>query len=71
MYSRYVSVGSYLIVEDSCFDGFPAWPEYGPGPAAAIDRFLDKNGCFQIDRSMERHLITFSPKGFLRRVKAE
>ena len=22
MYSRYVSVGSYLIVEDSCFDGF-------------------------------------------------
>jgi len=69
MYCRYVTVGSYLIVEDSCFDGFPAWPEYGPGPTVAIDEFLEKNDNFEVDRDMERHLITFSPKGFLKKVK--
>lgn len=66
LYSRFVTPGSYLIVEDSCFDEYPAWPEYGPGPAIAIQDFISGNPKFEIDRSLERHMISFSPKGFLK-----
>jgi len=69
MYAGYVSVGSYIIVEDSCFDGFPAWPEYGPGATAAIDAFLAEDDHFEVDYSMEKHMLTFSPKGFLKKIK--
>ena len=66
-YADFVTQGSYLIAEDTCFDAFPAFPEYGPGPAAAVQKFMAGNSDFEIDRSLERHLITFVPGGFLRR----
>jgi len=67
LYSPLVTAGSYIIAEDSCFDEFPAWPEYGPGPAAAITEFIEGNDEFEIDRSPERHMITFSPRAFLKK----
>lgn len=66
-YAPMVSPGSYLIAEDSCFDYFPAWPEFGAGPASAVREFMRNNLEFEIDRQQERHLLTFAPIGFLRR----
>jgi cephalosporin hydroxylase len=66
-YAPLVTPGSYLIAEDSCFDYFPAWPEFGAGPASAVREFMRDNNEFEIDRQQERHLLTFAPIGFLRR----
>lgn len=66
-YAPLVTPGSYLIAEDSCFDYFPAWPEFGAGPASAVREFMKDNTDFDIDREQERHLLTFCPIGFLRR----
>jgi len=68
-YGKMVTPGSYMIAEDSCFDEYPAWPEYGPGPAHAIRDFMAENKFFEIDRELERHMITFAPKGFLKKVR--
>ena len=70
LYSTFVTVGNFLIAEDTCFDHYPAWPEFGPGPALAVERFMKENVDFEIDRSPERHLITFAPRAFLRRRRA-
>lgn len=66
-YSDFVSKGGYLIAEDTCFDYYPAWPEYGPGPSTAVSQFLHQDRRFQLDRSQERHMVSFAPAGFLRR----
>lgn len=67
-YSKFVSKGNYIIAEDSCFDYYPAWPEYGPGPTKAVEAFIEANNDFKVDRNPELHLITFAPMAFLRRV---
>jgi len=67
-YSKFVTKGNYIIAEDSCFDYYPAWPEYGPGPAQAIKAFTKENRVFKIDRNPELHLISFAPMAFLKRV---
>ncbi len=67
LYSKFVSPNSYMIAEDSCFDFYPAWPEFGEGPAHAVKEFMENNANFTIDRNMEKHLITFSPKAFLKK----
>lgn len=66
-YGEFVTPGNYMIAEDSCFDYYPAWPEYGPGPATAVRDFMQTNTQFQIDRSQEKHLITFAPMAFLKK----
>jgi cephalosporin hydroxylase len=67
-YAPLVSLGSYVIVEDSNVNGHPVLPEFGPGPMEAIEEFLSENQNFKIDRSRENHLLTFNPRGYLRRV---
>ncbi len=67
-YSQFVTRGNYIVAEDSCFDHYPAWPEYGPGPAAAVEAFIGSNRNFKIDRFPELHMITFAPKAFLKRI---
>ena len=69
IYSEFVSVGSYLVVEDSNVNGHPVLPKFGPGPMEAIDDFLRKNSDFIIDKSKEKFYLTFNPRGFLLRVK--
>ena len=66
-YARFVTPGSYMIAEDTTFDYFPAWPEFGPGPASAVRKFLSNTTEFEADRDLEKHLITFAPLAFLRR----
>ncbi len=66
-YSEFVSPGNYMIAEDSAFDYYPAWPEYGPGPATAVRDFMQQNQQFKVDRQQEKHLITFAPMAFLQK----
>ncbi len=65
-YSPLIADGDYLIVEDSiCHHGLDVGPN--PGPYEAIDAFVAENDGFEIDRDMESFLITWNPKGYLRR----
>lgn len=68
-YSRFVTKGSYLIVEDTIVNGHPAFPDFGPGPMEAVEQFLGETNDFVVDRSREKHLVTFNPRGYLRRVR--
>jgi cephalosporin hydroxylase len=67
-YADLVSVGSYLVVEDTNINGHPAYPEFGPGPHEAVESFLAERSDFVVDRARERFLLTMNPGGFLRRV---
>lgn len=67
-YGPLVSPGSYLIVEDTNINGNPILRKYGPGPMEAVDEFLGSRSDFVIDSSREKHILTFSPRGFLRKV---
>ncbi len=67
-YSRLIKPGDYFVVEDGiCYHGLDLGPN--PGPYEAIESFVAENSAFEIDRSKESFLITWNPKGFLRRVR--
>lgn len=63
-----VSVGGYLIVEDSNVNGHPVYPSFGPGPYEAIAEFLKTHPSFVPDKSREKFLVSWNPNGYLRRV---
>lgn len=66
-YSGLVTPGCYLIVEDTNINGRPVLPEFGPGPAEALESFLAADDRFEVDSSREKLMMTFNPGGFLRR----
>lgn len=68
-YCRFVSPGSYLVVEDTNINGHPVCPGHGPGPMEAVAEFLQKETGFVVDSSREKFLLTFNPSGYLRRVR--
>jgi cephalosporin hydroxylase len=66
-YNGLIQPGGYFIVEDSiCYHGLDLGPR--PGPYEAVETFAAENSNFAIDRSREDFLITWNPKGFLKRV---
>jgi cephalosporin hydroxylase len=67
LYSPLVTRGSYLLVEDTHFNGHPIRPEHGPGPMEAVAEFLQGNSHFVVDRSKEKYFLTFNRNGFLQR----
>jgi cephalosporin hydroxylase len=69
LYSAMVSPGSYLIVQDTHFNGHPILPKFGPGPWEAVEEFLKTNHDFEVDRSREKFGMTFNPGGYLKRVR--
>jgi cephalosporin hydroxylase len=72
MYAPLVSPGSYLLVEDTHLDGVPTHPEQGPGPMAAVRRFLAEEAGrdFEQDFTREALVMTSYPGGWLRRKTA-
>lgn len=69
-YAPMVSVGQFLIVEDTNLghevthdSGLPA-----TGPLEAVEPFLARHTEFQVERFCERYLLTFNPGGYLLRV---
>jgi cephalosporin hydroxylase len=69
IYSNLVSVGQYMVVEDSNINGHPVNPGFGPGPWEAIEDFLKADDRFVIDEKRERFGFTFFPHGWLKRVR--
>jgi cephalosporin hydroxylase len=67
-YGPLVTRGSYLVVEDTCVNGNPVEEGFGPGPMEAVDEFLREDPRFVIDRGREKFMMTFNPRGYLRRV---
>ena len=68
-YADLVTVGSYVIVEDTNVNGHPAYPEFGPGPMEAVDAFLAQDDRFVIDAGLEKFFMTFNPRGYLKKIK--
>jgi cephalosporin hydroxylase len=63
-----VSIGSYLIVEDTNINGHPVSKRSGPGPWEAVSEWLPAHPGFRRDASREKFFLTFNPRGFLKRV---
>jgi cephalosporin hydroxylase len=71
LYAPLVGPGDYIAVEDTHLDGIPTHPEQGPGPTAAIRRFLAEPAGkdFEQDFTREALVMTSYPGGWLRRKK--
>lgn len=69
IYSKLVTKGNYIIVEDSNINGHPVRPTFGPGPMEAIEEFLKENKNFVIDITKEKFYLTFNPNGYLKKIK--
>jgi cephalosporin hydroxylase len=70
-YSKLVSLNSYFIVEDGVVDLYRPSDSIGSfedGPLAAIDEFLSQNPNFLADSERERYILTYNPRGFLKRI---
>ncbi len=72
-YAPLVSSGSYYIVEDGIVDLFHhgdglGFKEEDPGPLAAVEEFLSRHPEFMVDESRERYVLTYNPRGFLKRL---
>ena len=68
-YGEFVTVGSYLVVEDTNVNGHPVMPEHGPGPFEATSQLLARHSEFAVDTTMEKYGLTFNPGGFLKRLR--
>jgi len=60
----------YLVVEDTCVNGHPVRPDFGPGPAEALARYLGEHpGRLVPDTAREmKFACTFAPGGYFVRI---
>ena len=68
LFAPYASVGSYIIVEDTNINGHPTFGTFGEGPFEAMEEFLKSNTNYIVDESREKFLMTFNPRGYLKRI---
>lgn len=61
--------GDYLVVEDSCVNGHPVRPDFGPGPMEAIEDYLKGHPAgLEADVPRETKFgCTFAPRGYFRK----
>jgi len=71
IYSQLVTVGNYLIVEDTNINGHPVESGWGPGPLEALLEWQDNpySQNFKTDMNRQKFGLTFNPNGYLLRVK--
>ncbi|GIL79155.1 hypothetical protein Vretimale_16699 [Volvox reticuliferus] len=63
--NQYVTIGSYIIVQDTKLDRFLR----KAGPRRAVYDFLKNNADFEIDKSREAFLYSQHSDGYLRRIR--
>lgn len=65
-----VSIGSYFIVEDGVMDIYESehFKAYKDGPLAATEEFVASNPNFVVDTDCERYIVTYNPRGYLKRI---
>ncbi len=70
-YSQFVALGGYFIVEDTVSDVFRAGDGLGNinGPLHAVRRFLQEDPRFEADVDREYFIVTYNPRGYLKRVR--
>jgi cephalosporin hydroxylase len=70
LYAPLVTTGSYVVVEDTNFNGHPVFVPnaLGEGPYEAVEAYLKTDNSFVVDDYMERHFMTFNPKGYLKKI---
>lgn len=70
VYVPWMQAGDYLVVEDTCVNGHPVRPEYGPGPMEAVAAFLAaRPGLLRPDLAREEKFgCTFAPGGYFVRI---
>jgi cephalosporin hydroxylase len=58
--------GDYLVVEDTCVNGHPVRPEFGPGPMEAVEEFVRAYpGLLVADSAREQKFgCTAAPSGY-------
>ncbi len=64
-----VTLGSYLIVEDTNIAGHPVVRGLARGPYEATQEFLAANPHFELDLAREKFMMTFNPGGYLKRIR--
>lgn len=69
IYSKFITSGSYIIVEDTNINGHPVLSDFGLGPMEAIEEFLKENNNFVIDKIREKFYLTFNPRGYLKKIE--
>lgn len=67
VYSRFVTPGSYLVVEDGTVNRHPVLPEFGPGPLEAQNRWLPGQSDFAVDPASYKYMLTNNPHGVLKK----
>jgi cephalosporin hydroxylase len=65
-YVPLLASGDYLVVEDTCVNGHPVLPDFGPGPWEAVEAYRSSHpGVLRHDREREEKFgITFAPNGY-------
>jgi cephalosporin hydroxylase len=69
--SPFVTIGQYLVVEDTNLNGNPVQGGFGPGPSEALSDWIDteQGRCFATDTVLERKYgYSYFPGGWLKRV---
>jgi len=76
IYSNFVAIGSYLVIEDTLNEIFARDQIYGwnvkkrgPGPFVAAQQFVKEDDRFVVDNSCHQLIYTVAPFGFLKRIK--
>jgi len=68
IYGKLVTIGQYLIVEDTSMGGHPVYPELGAGPLEAVQKYFQTHNDFEPDLSCEKFLLTLNPNGYLKKI---